>query len=75
MKNYTQSELESLIISYQEELEKIQKDKMVYLSILVPESLRYKVKMYAARNKTNIKDFIIKYLEECVGEDKEKGND
>jgi hypothetical protein len=59
----------------EEILKEVQKEKMVTLTISVPESLRDKFKIVAIHNKTNIKSFITKYLEECVKKDREKGDE
>lgn len=54
---------------YKEEaLKEVVKEKMVNITILLPESLRDNLKVKAIRNKTNITNVIINYIKEYVNE-------
>jgi hypothetical protein len=48
-------------------LKEIKTEKMVALTILVPQSLRENVKIKAIHNKTNVTNVIVDYLKEYVG--------
>jgi hypothetical protein len=50
----------------EEALKEVVKEKMVNITILLPESLRDNLKLKAIRNKTNITNVIIKYIREYI---------
>lgn len=47
-------------------LKEVVKEKMVNITILLPESLRDNLKVKAIRNKTNITNVIINYIKEYI---------
>lgn len=52
---------------YKEEaLREVVKEKMVNITILLPESLRDNLKVKAIRNKTNITNVIVNYIKEYI---------
>ena len=50
----------------EEALKEVVKEKMVNITILLPESLRDNLKVKAIRNKTNITNVIINYIKEYI---------
>ena len=48
----------------EEALKEVVKEKMVNITILLPESLRDNLKVKAIRNKTNITNVIVNYIKE-----------
>jgi hypothetical protein len=50
----------------EEALKEVVKEKMVNITILLPESLRDNLKVKAIRNKTNITNVIINYIREYI---------
>ena len=50
----------------EEALKEVVKEKMVNITILLPESLRDNLKVRAIRNKTNITNVIINYIREYI---------
>ena len=50
----------------QEALKEVVKEKMVNITILLPESLRDDLKVKAIRNKTNITNVILNYIREYI---------
>jgi hypothetical protein len=52
---------------YKEEaLKEVVKEKMVNITILLPESLRDNLKVKAIRNKSNITNVLINYIREYI---------
>ena len=52
---------------YKEEaLKEVVKEKMVNITILLPESLRDNLKVKAIRNKSNITNALINYIKEYI---------
>ncbi len=47
-------------------LKEVVKEKMVNITILLPESLRDNLKVKAIRNKTNITNVILNYIREYI---------
>lgn len=47
-------------------LKEISKEKMVTLTVLVPESLRANFKVQTIRNKTNVTTVIVNYIREYI---------
>jgi phosphoribosyl-dephospho-CoA transferase len=55
---------------YKEEaLKEVVKEKMVGITILVPESVKDNLKVKAIRNKTNITNVLINYIKEYINAD------
>ena len=55
---------------YKEEaLKEVVKEKMVGITILVPESVKDNLKVKAIRNKTNITNVILNYIKEYINAD------
>ncbi len=52
----------------EEALKEVIKEKMVYITILLPESLKDNFKVKTIRNKTNITNVLINYIKEYVNE-------
>lgn len=52
----------------EEALKEVVSEKMVTLTILVPQSLRENLKVKAIRDKTTITNLIINYLKKYIGE-------
>ena len=52
----------------EEALKEVVKEKMVYVTILLPESLKDNFKVKTIRNKTNITNVLINYIKEYVSE-------
>lgn len=52
----------------EEALKEVVKEKMVYITILLPESLKDNFKVKTIRNKTNITNVLINYIKEYVNE-------
>lgn len=52
----------------EEALKEVVKEKMVYVTILLPESLKDNFKVKTIRNKTNITNVLINYIKEYVNE-------
>jgi hypothetical protein len=50
----------------EEALKEVVKEKMVNITILLPESLRDNLKVKAIRNKTNITNVIVNYIKEYI---------
>ena len=50
----------------EEALKEVVKEKMVNITILLPESLRDNLKVKAIRNKTNITNVLINYIKEYI---------
>lgn len=50
----------------EEALKEVVKEKMVNITILLPESLRDNLKVKAIRNKSNITNVIINYIKEYI---------
>jgi hypothetical protein len=50
----------------EEALKEVVKEKMVNITILLPESLRDNLKVKAIRNKTNITNVILNYIREYI---------
>lgn len=50
----------------EESLKEVSKEKMVTLTIHVPESLRLNFKVKAIRNKTNVTNVILTYIKEYI---------
>ena len=50
----------------EESLKEVSKEKMVTLTVLVPESLRANFKVQTIRNKTNVTTVIINYIKEYI---------
>lgn len=50
----------------EEALKEVVKEKMVYVTILLPESLKDNFKVKTIRNKTNITNVLINYIKEYV---------
>jgi hypothetical protein len=50
----------------EEALKEVVKEKMVNITILLPESLRDNLKVKAIRNKTNITNVLLSYIKEYV---------
>ena len=48
----------------EESLKEVSKEKMVTLTVLVPESLRANFKVKTIRNKTNVTTVIVNYIKE-----------
>jgi hypothetical protein len=48
----------------EESLKEVSKEKMVTLTVLVPESLRANFKVQTIRNKTNVTKVIVNYTKE-----------
>ena len=48
----------------EESLKEVSKEKMVTLTVLVPESLRANFKVKPIRNKTNVTTVIVNYIKE-----------
>jgi hypothetical protein len=48
----------------EESLKEVSKEKMVTLTVLVPESLRANLKVKTIRNKTNVTTVIVNYIKE-----------
>lgn len=57
----------------EEALKEVVKEKMVYITILLPESLKDNFKVKTIRNKTNITNVLVNYIKEYV-KDGEKTN-
>jgi chorismate mutase len=53
-------------INKEEALKEISKEKMVTLTVLVPESLRANFKVQTIRNKTNVTTVIVNYIREYI---------
>ena len=54
---------------YKEEaLKEVVKEKMVGITILVPESVKDNLKVKAIRNKTNITNVILNFIKEYINE-------
>jgi phosphoribosyl-dephospho-CoA transferase len=54
---------------YKEEaLKEVVKEKMVGITILVPESVKDNLKVKVIRNKTNITNILISYIKEYINE-------
>ena len=56
-------------IDKEEALNEISKEKMVTLTVLVPESLRANFKVQTIRNKTNVTKVIVNYIKEYTKAD------
>jgi phosphoribosyl-dephospho-CoA transferase len=55
---------------YKEEaLKEVVKEKMVGITILVPESVKDNLKVKAIRNKTNITNVILNFIKEYINVD------
>lgn len=52
----------------EEALKEVVKEKMVYITILLPESLKDNFKVKTIRNKTNITNVLINYIKKYVNE-------
>lgn len=52
----------------EEALKEVVKEKMVYITILLPESLKDNFKVKTIRNKTNITNVLVNYIKEYVNE-------
>lgn len=52
----------------EEALKEVVKEKMVYITILLPESLKDNFKVKTIRNKTNITNVLINYIKEYISE-------
>lgn len=52
----------------EEALKEVVKEKMVYITILLPESLKDNFKVKTIRNKTNITNVLLNYIKEYVNE-------
>lgn len=50
----------------EEALKEVVKEKMVNITILLPESLRDNLKVKAIRNKSNITNVLINYIREYI---------
>lgn len=50
----------------EEALKEIVKEKMVYITILLPESLKDNFKVKTIRNKTNITNVLVNYIKEYI---------
>ena len=50
----------------EEALKEVVKEKMVYITILLPESLKDNFKVKTIRNKTNITNVILNYIKEYI---------
>lgn len=50
----------------EEALKEVVKEKMVNITILLPESLRDNLKVKAIRNKSNITNVLINYIKEYI---------
>jgi len=50
----------------EESLKEVSKEKMVTLTVLVPESLRANFKVKTIRNKTNVTTVIVNYIKEYI---------
>lgn len=50
----------------EEALREVVKEKMVNITILLPESLRDNLKVKAIRNKSNITNVLINYIKEYI---------
>ena len=50
----------------EESLKEVSKEKMVTLTVLVPESLRSDFKVQTIRNKTNVTTVIVNYIKEYL---------
>jgi len=50
----------------EEALKDVVKEKMVYITILLPESLKDNFKVKTIRNKTNITNVLLSYIKEYV---------
>lgn len=50
----------------EESLKEVSKEKMVTLTVLVPESLRANFKVKTIRNKTNVTTVIVNYIKEYL---------
>ena len=50
----------------EEALKEVVKEKMVTITILLPESLRDNLKVKAIRNKSNITNVLINYIKEYI---------
>jgi len=48
----------------EESLKEVSKEKMVTLTVLIPESLRANFKVKTIRNKTNVTTVIVNYIKE-----------
>lgn len=52
----------------EESLKEVSKEKMVTLTVLVPESLRANFKVQTIRNKTNVTTVIVNYIKGYIGQ-------
>ena len=52
----------------EEALKEVVKEKMVYITILLPESLKDNFKVKTIRNKTNITNVLVNCIKEYVNE-------
>jgi len=52
----------------EEALKEVVKEKMVYITILLPESLKDNFKVKTIRNKTNITNVLLSCIKEYVNE-------
>lgn len=50
----------------EESLKAVSQEKMVTLTVLVPESLRANFKVQTIRNKTNVTTVIVNYIKEYI---------
>ena len=61
-------------IDKEEALKEISKEKMVTLTVLVPESLRANFKVKTILNKTNVTTVIVNYIKDYIDESIIKGD-